>query len=261
MHLFPDEAALEQAGYLFRITDNGGATYDRYTIATCDGDAMLAYEGGICTTVESFDPQISADDVEAGTAIDLRWIDLPAAVRSAALFSLNRGFSDYIERAPAAPSRDEARDWEGQWQVYNDEREAIYKDGDSFYIRDDERRVDDGDPGPFETFAEAVRAMLPQDYDLAGPEYHTTVDLWDTEGGPAEPWDCEQDPATPYEVEPRAKDYEKTSPHTLPLIAEARDVDHAIEIGRQWRKDNPELAKDYEPTYVNKVDRVVHRID
>ncbi len=194
MDLFPNQSALKESGYLFRIVDNGGETYDRITVIFCDGDALLCTSESICAHIESIDLQHDEDAVEAGASRDLRWIDLSPGLRKRIIADLNEGFSNYIEAAPAAESRDEARDWQGLWNDYGDNRAPIYRKGDSFYIRDDERRDDDGDPGPFENFRDAVFHMLPQDYDLSGPEYHTTRDLWDETGGPAPEWDRETDP-------------------------------------------------------------------
>jgi hypothetical protein len=105
-----------------------------------------------------------ADRVEAGTERDLRWIDLPEQVRECVFNLCNEGFADYIEAAPAAETRDEARDWQGLWDSY-DKRTPIYCDGDAYRIRDDERcplyRDDKVAAGPFATFADAVRYMLP----------------------------------------------------------------------------------------------------
>jgi len=199
MKLFPDAAALESSGYLFRITDNGGETFDRITVTFCDGDALVCTLGTICAHVERVDVQVDAEAVESGEARDLRWIDLDPGLQSRILADLNNGFADYIEAAPAAATRDEARDWEGLWDHYSDKRSPIYKLGDYYRIRDDERdNENDDDDDAFETpafatFRDALFYMLPTDYDLSGPEYHTTVDLWDTEGGPAEPWEKEQD--------------------------------------------------------------------
>lgn len=192
MELFPNEAALKESGYLFRIVDNGGETYDRITILFCDGDALLCTSGSICAHVEADQGlQRDADAVEAGASRDLRWIDLDPGLRKRIIADLNMGFADWLEAAPAAASRDDARDWQGMWREYGDDRTPIYRDGDSFRIRDDER---DDEAGPFATFRDAVFYMLPQDYDLSGPEYHTTVDLWDESGGPAPEWDRESDP-------------------------------------------------------------------
>ena len=194
MQLFPNAEAFKESGFLFRITDNGGETYDRITVTFCDGDAILCTLGSLCAHVEGVDVQRDELDVEAGTARDLRWIDLAPGLQARILSDLNEGFSNYIEAAPAAASRDEARDWQGLWSDYSGDRTPIYRDGDSFRIRDDERARDEGDPGPFDTFRDALFYMLPRDYDLSGPEYHTTVDLWDETGGPVEPWNRDEEP-------------------------------------------------------------------
>lgn len=193
--LFESVEDLKKSGYLFRITDNGGATADRFTIIYCDGSYLGAscypyHPQGVGMHGEDIDVQGVADRVEEGTERDLRFIDLPEQVRDCVLGGNNRGFADYLEAEPAAATRDEARDWEGIWTDHFGNRTPIYREGNSFRIRDDERATEDGgDPGPFATFVEAVRYMLPQDYDLSGPEYHTTVDLWDETGGPAPLWD------------------------------------------------------------------------
>jgi hypothetical protein len=228
--LFESLDALKQSGYIFRITDNGGETADRFTITFSDGDYFTSstnpyHPQGVGLTGEGIDVQRQADRVEAGTDRDLRWIDLPEVVRECVFNLCNEGFADYIEAAPAAETRDEARNWEGQWNSYGDDRTPIYKEGDAFFIRDDERDFIDDDKvaaGPFATFADAVRYMLPQDYDLSGPEYHTTVDLWDESGGPAPLWDCDEEPPHPYEVSMVALD-DSTSPHW-------------IEVGRSSRR-------------------------
>ncbi len=183
--------------FIFRITDNGGATADRFTIITCDGDYFGScdtpnHPQGFFQSGEGIDLQGVDERIESGKERDLRWIDLPEAVQRAVIDSLNVGFADWIESAPAAASRDEARDWQGLWLDPLDRRTPIYRDGHGFRIRDDENEPYNADAtgeGLFDSFAEAVRYMLPQDYDLSGPEYHTTVDLWDETGGPAPLWD------------------------------------------------------------------------
>lgn len=183
--------------FIFRITDNGGATADRFTIITCDGDYFGSSElpnhpQGFFQSGEGIDLQGVEERIEAGRERDLRWIDLPEAVQRAVMSSLNQGFEYWLEHPNAAASRDEARDWQGQWEDPFDNRTPIYRDGDSFRIRDDERET--GDPGPFESFVEAARYILPEEHDLSGPEYFSTVDLWDTGGGPAPLWDGEGAP-------------------------------------------------------------------
>jgi hypothetical protein len=193
--------------FIFRILDNGGATADRFTIIYCDGDYFAAscnpsHPQGVGMNGEGIDLQGVEERVEAGTERDLRWIDLPEAVRDCIRGNLNYGFKDWLEKAPAMPTREEARDWQGLWS--DKDRDGndvgpIYRDGDKFRIRDDDRddHCETDLPLAFDTFTDAVRYMLPQNYDLAGPEHFPTVDLWDEAGGPAPLWDCEEDPPKP----------------------------------------------------------------
>jgi hypothetical protein len=268
MHLFDSIEDLRDSGYIFRITDNGGQTFDRFTIIYTDG----TYLGSSCNPChpqgfgqhgEDIDVGLVADRVEAGEERDLRWIDLPEAVRECVFNGINMGFSDYVESAPAAANRDEARDWEGQWEGYGEDRAKtpIYRDGDAFRIRDDERAIEDGgDPGPFATFADAVRYMLPQDYDLSGPEYHTQVDLWDTAGGPAPLWDAEEEPPLPYEVLLFADDREAAPEPWRIELGRVRDEADAREKVAEWKAANPELVPHYRATFGGVVDRTFHTL-
>ncbi len=211
MNLFPTVADLAKSGFIFRITDNGGESADRFSVYTCDGDYFAMSETpfhpqGVGMTGEGFDPQVPADHVEAGTERDLRWIDLPADCQRCVFDGLNRGFADYIESASAAASRGEARKWEGMWKDPHEgyrngawqSRTPIYCDGDGFNIRDDDAGYPNAstatDPGPFATFADAVRYMLPQDHDIAGEEYQGTRDIWNEVGGPAPLWNRDEEP-------------------------------------------------------------------
>lgn len=259
MDLFRDEADLLDSGYLFRITDNGGETYDRITVTFCDGVAILCSLGTICAHIERTDVQVDADAVEAGTARDLRWIDLDPDLRRRIVADLNEGFRDWLEAAPAAETRDEARNWQGLWNEYGDDRTPIYRDGHGFRIRDDENEPHNSGQtgeGLFDTFRDAVRYMLPQDYDLSGPEYHSTVDLADETGGPNEPWDRKADPPHPYEVTGIRHDgkTDADNPHWQ-AIGEARDEDHAREIWAAWAEANPDRAPLYRRTIGHKVER------
>ena len=44
--LFISLKELADSGYIFRITDNGGATLDRITVIFCDGDHLSLSETG-----------------------------------------------------------------------------------------------------------------------------------------------------------------------------------------------------------------------
>lgn len=193
--------------FIFRITDNGGATADRFTVTTCDGDYYAMSETpfhpqGVGMTGEGIDVAGIEERVEEGKERDIRWIDLPADCQRCVLNGLNMGFEDYLEAAPVAETRDDALDFEGwsDWTYHS--RKAIgtgeritpiYKDGDRFRVRRDELDYS-GEPDPdFDNFREALLYTLPADHDLSGPEYFSTVDLWDTEGGPAPLWDSAEE--------------------------------------------------------------------
>ena len=99
--------------FIFRITDNGGESADRYTVITNDGDyyAMSGapfHPQGVGMTGEGIDVQGVAERVEAGVERDIRWHDLPADCQRCVHDGLNMGYADYIEAAPAATSREEA---------------------------------------------------------------------------------------------------------------------------------------------------------
>lgn len=171
MNLFNNAADL--SGYLFRITDNGGATADRYTVAFSDGDCLClsgspSHPQGISMCSE-FDPQVPADAVENGTEVDLAWGDLPEHIRAHVLARINEGWRDFLEAANAAETRDAAEQNEG---LPDSGGVGIYRDGD-FYVRRDGARSDD--LGPYPTYREALLASLPSEYSLSGPEYHSTA--------------------------------------------------------------------------------------
>lgn len=195
--LFETVEDLQRSGYIFRITDNGGRTFDRFTIVYCDGDYLGAstnptHPQGFGQHGEGIDVQMLAERVESGEERDLRWIDLPEAVRNCILSSLNQAFADWLESFEAPEDRAAAENNEGLTDSYG---QGIYRRGAEFWIKT-EHYPDDGtgpnDSGPYETIREAALNTLPMDYSLSGPEYHPTVDIW--EEGEARPlWDYEEE--------------------------------------------------------------------
>lgn len=194
-NLFDSVEAFQQSGFLFRITDNGGDSVDRFTIMTCDGDYFAScttpyHPQGFFQSGEGIDLQGVDERIEAGRDRDLRWIDLPADVQSAVIGSLNVGFSYWLEQENAAETRaDLTEEFAGG---YDGVGKGIYHTIWGFRIADENSQGDARqDPGPFATYRDAVLYTLPQDYDCSGPEDHTPVDLWGIEGGAAALWDCE----------------------------------------------------------------------
>lgn len=263
MKLFESVEELKDSGYIFRITDNGGKTFDRFTIIFCDGD----YFGSSCNPChpqgfgqsgEDIDLQGLENRIEGGEERDLRWIDLPEAVRDCVLGMLNQAFADYLEtNGEGLPARREDVEFGrlNNWSQY-----GLYKTPEGFKVAI-EGEDPESDFGPFATFKEVVIASLPQDYDLSGPEYHTPVDLWSEEGGPAPLWDCEAEPPHPYEVLLfPINDGDSTNPFRVEL-GEVRDEEHAREVIAEWRAANPELSPLYRATFGGKADRTFHTLE
>ncbi len=180
--LFPDLKTLARSEYLFRITDNGGASADRYTVATSDGDYLTmsgspSHPQGVSLSGEGFDPQVFADNVEAGTEIDLALGDLPENIQRHTLARINQGFEDYLSSLEAGEgvptTREGAKENEGLMDSVGD---GLYRLADGWRVR---REGDDpaDDYGPFETAAEALRYTLPTAHSCAGEEYHSTTDV------------------------------------------------------------------------------------
>jgi len=198
LNLFDTVEQLLASGYIFRITDNGGASYDRFTIITSDGDYWGSSTGpshpqGFFQSGEGIDVQGVAERVEEGKERDLRWIDLPEAVQRAVFNSINHGYEDYVAyRGGNVPdAREDAEPFDNAYRLSEYIGTGIYRKGSEFWIRV-YKDYPDEDRGPYETLMDAIRNTLPTDYDLAGPEYHSTVEIANTEGGAKPLWDCEE---------------------------------------------------------------------
>lgn len=186
--------------FIFRITDNGGASCDRFTIVTCDGDYFASncyptHPQGFFQSGEGIDMQGIAERVESGKERDLRWIDLPESVRNCVMYSLNEGFSYWLEFGTGHSCRDHAANYDGYWNP-NRDMSPIYRDGDAFKVKDSDRAYEGEPDESFATFREAILYILPTDYTLSGPEYFTEVDLWDETDGAKPLWDCEEETQT-----------------------------------------------------------------
>lgn len=260
--LFESEADLRRSNYLFRITDNGGASCDRFTIILCDGD----YFGSSCDPFdplgffqsgEGIDLQGVADRLETGEERELRWIDLPAAVRRAVLGALGALWGDYFNRGADQGGRRDAL------KYVHSGGAGLYRTKRGYFVipQGDVDRKREDDHGPFATFREAVLTALPEPYDLSGPEYHAAVDLWDEAGGPAPLWDCEAEPPHPYDVKAAwvGSDYDFDG-RTYIDVGEAHDEAHARELAAAWRDENPHFASRYEMLIGGKADRTFRRL-
>lgn len=184
MKLFETVEDLAQSGYVFRIMDNGGLSADRYTFVTSEGDYIAmsgapSHPQGISQWGEDIDPQVLADWEEEGSAVDLAIGDLPQRIAEHVLYRINEAWCDFLEaierREPSAvaPTRERAEVNEG---ISTSAGKGIYAAGAGFCIRYDGDNAQD-DPGPFLTAPGALRATLPQECCMTGPEYHSTVDV------------------------------------------------------------------------------------
>lgn len=169
-------------GYLFRITDNGGATADRYTVVFSDGDylSMSAYPShpqGVSMWGEGLDVGGLSDRVEEGREVDLSWGCLPETIRAHVLYRLNEGWADFLEKIEArdpsavAASRDDAEENDG---LHDTAGKGIYigEDG-ALWIKATDDPAEDY--GPYDDAAKALRMTMPDEYSLSGPEYQSTA--------------------------------------------------------------------------------------
>lgn len=168
--------------YLFRITDNGGRSADRYTVAFSDG-SYLALSGspthplGVSQSGEDIDVAGWAERVENGEEIDLALGDLPEHIVSHILYRNNEGFRDFLEAvetcvpSAVADTREAAQENEGLGSSLG---VGIYKSDKGYMVK---KNAPESDFGPYVTAREAVLATLPDHYSCSGPEYHSTVDV------------------------------------------------------------------------------------
>jgi hypothetical protein len=183
--------------FIFRITDNGGRTADRWTVVTCDGDYYAMSSNpfspqGVGMTGDRLDPGGLEDRVENGEERDIRWIDLPADCQRCVVDGLNGGFSDWLSSFVPPVARDGAVDSGTAHALVDRVGEGVYGSDGEYRVR---REGDDpeDDLGPYPDVRAAVLATLPEEHDLSGPEYHSGVDMWDVTGGPAAPWAADEE--------------------------------------------------------------------
>jgi hypothetical protein len=176
MQLFDNFKQLVKSEYIFRILDNGGATFDRLTVIFADGDFL-----GMSWTGQGFSQwggpaglEVESE-IEAGTLVDLAPGDLCLEARAHVLRRVNEGWRDFLADIEArksiavAPSREEA---EKNEYSHDSAGKGIYSVGHGYAVKRDCEDADD-DRGPFLSAAEALRATLPDEYSLAGPEYQS----------------------------------------------------------------------------------------
>jgi len=185
--LFQSPSDLE--GYLFRITDNGGTSADRYTVVFSDGSYLAlssspSHPCGVSLWGEDLDIQGLSERVESGEEIDLALGDLDPSLVKHIIFRNNEGLEDFLETVEAKKPETVSSNRDGATENDGTSRSVgvgIYMSADGYMVKLDDL---ESDRGPYATAREAVLATLPDVYGLAGPEYHSTVDVASMEPTP-----------------------------------------------------------------------------
>jgi hypothetical protein len=184
------QSADDLGEYLFRIIDNGGASADRYTVATSDGDGFAlsgapSHPQGVSLSIEDLDPAYMETEVSEGRAVDLGWHDLPAHIRAHVIGRLNAAWGGYLADLESGGIPAERARAEVNEATHRDAGKGIYGTPGAYFVRMDGPAEDDR--GPFATAREALLATLPDHYGLAGPEYHSTATNGASEAGEPSP--------------------------------------------------------------------------
>lgn len=167
--------------YLFRVTDNGGASADRYTVVFSDGDyfALSSYPSsplGVSQSGEGIHVRGLAERVENGLEVDLALGDLEPHIVQHILGRINEGWREFLEAVESkephavAATREDASENEG---LHNSAGDGLYWTESGFMVKRDSDPSEDF--GPFTTAREALIHTLPTHYSLSGPEYHSTI--------------------------------------------------------------------------------------
>lgn len=176
MNLFPDWQTLARSGYLFRIVDHGPDTVDRVTVLFSDGDALGCDRCGgraFSQWAGQVDPASLESWVQDGEAVDLCSDDLSEDEKAHILRRVNEGWADWLTRViardPIAVARCEA-DAVINDGTHGDAGQGLYVGADgALYVQVESEPHDAR--GPYTCPAEALRATLPDEWGLAGPEY------------------------------------------------------------------------------------------
>lgn len=177
-------------GYLFRITDNGGDTADRYLVAFSDGTYLTlsgspTHPQGVSLWGDGLDPASLQESVENGEAVDLALGDLDAHIVQHILRRNNEAFEDLLGAIEArepdcvASDREAAKEHKGG---FNEQGNGIYWTEEGYRVRREGPPEDD--LGPVSTAREALLLTLPDEHSFAGPEYHPTEDVMRMEPSP-----------------------------------------------------------------------------
>jgi hypothetical protein len=168
------------SSYLVRVTDNGGASADRYTVTFADGTYLALSSNpthplGVSLAGDGIDPRVQQEHVESGEEIDLALGDLDPDLVKHIIARNNGGFRDFFAYVESEHHNTVFKNRESADE--NDGMPAsigvgIYKTDQGFMIKTDDP---ERDHGPFATAREVMLATLPDAYAYSGEEYHSTI--------------------------------------------------------------------------------------
>jgi hypothetical protein len=179
MKLFENEQQFINSKYLFRIFQDITEYEKGYTIIFSDGsyyccsDSPYERNGGYWFdkgNLASFD-----NDVENGIIKDISWYDLSESIRNDIINDINYDFESNENIGFCNVNVFETKEdaIEENLGTYNSAGQGIFTHGTCFFMK-----TENGLQGPYKTYNEAYRVSLPDHYALAGPEFHSPLDLF-----------------------------------------------------------------------------------
>jgi hypothetical protein len=177
------ETHSDLGNFLYRVTDNGGSTIDRYTVAFADGSFLAiscepSLQNGDAEWFYDLDPEAMSEAVSNGIEIDIAFCDLPQSIQDDVIRHLNAVFFDQLaeivnrDETAVAPDRASA--------ISNTPLECragagIYFTNDAFFVKIDS--AIGNDLGPFASAREVLLASLPDRRLFRSPELQSTVEI------------------------------------------------------------------------------------
>ena len=174
--LFENEKQFTESEYLFRIVKNN--VNDELYVIFSDGsyfvinDSPFERNGG--SWFDRIDINHICDGIETGEYTDLKWYDLSGSIRINIIKDINFDYSvSYSDfECPDFGYKEDVNIH--HYGTYMSAGEGIFVHGVCYFINTEE-----GIQGPYKTYTEAYRCSLPDHYSLAGPEYHSPLNLFD----------------------------------------------------------------------------------
>ena len=173
--LFENEKQFSESEYLFRIVKNNVS--DEVYVIFSDGSCFLKdyspFELSGGSWFDRIDINHISDGIETGEYTDLKWYDLSESIRTQIIECINYDYEySEVNDCPVFEYKEDVNIH--HYGTYMSAGEGIFKHGVCYFINTEE-----GIQGPYKTFTEAYRCSLPDHYSLAGPEYHSPLNLFD----------------------------------------------------------------------------------